>query len=128
MTTNLMWKSLDLYFALTIKTIPYYVDCSKHHARIIPERILPWFFFMISAFIQFSSELVFLLKLLFDKDFYESTKAFEILLSTLYLTTMSFYFVIVLSLANYYDELVQLFNGGILLERKFVGMSITLPQ
>jgi len=82
---------------------------------------------MISAFVQFSSELVFWLKLLFGKDFYEATKAFEILLPTLYLT-MSFYFVIVLSQANYYNELVQLFNGKILLERKFLGKSITLLQ
>jgi len=126
MTTNLMWKSLDLYFALTIKTVPYYVDCSLHHSRMIPQRILPWLVFVISAFIQLFSELVFLLQILFDKDFYETVKSFEILLSALFFTTMVFYFVLFLTVVIYYAELIQLFNGFMVLERKFLGMSPSL--
>jgi len=128
MTTIMMWKSLDLFFVLTIKTMPYYVDCSKRHARIIPERIIPWWIFVISVFVQLSSELVFLLKILFDKNFYESAEAFEILLSTLYFTCMSFYLVLFLTGLNYYNDLVQLFNGFMLLEQRFLGKSALLLQ
>jgi len=121
MTTNLMWKSLDLYFVLTLKSVPYYVDCTSHHSRVIPQRILPWLVFVSSAFTQLFFEFVFLLRILFDKDFYETVKAFEILLSALYFTAMVFYFVLFLTALNYHAELVQLFNGFIVLERKFLG-------
>jgi len=122
MTSPFMWKSMESYIFLCLKSIPFDIDC-KSRRFFVANRgaIFRWVYFVISLGIQYLTELGFMLRLIFDRSTFRSSNTLEILLCGLYVTLFTLYFISCWTLVAKKSDTLQYLNGLVQAEQRFRG-------
>jgi len=122
MTSPFMWKSLESYIKLCLKSIPFDIDCKSQRAFVAKRGwISRWLFFVTSLGVQFLVELWFLFRLIFDRSSFHSVQTLEILICGLYITLFTLYFITCWTIVTDTSETLQYVNGLVQAEKRFRG-------
>jgi len=117
-----MWKSLEPYLFLSLKSIPFVVDCKLRHVSIAkPKWKAKWTYFLLSVTVEFGAEWNFIRTIVSDRKLLLKVGALEMLLSFLYLTVLTFYFVTVWTILTKTIDTLQYVNGFVRTEKRFYG-------